>query len=402
MGEPVQASPDGRLVAVGYSDGEAAVLETATGHLVARDSSSSTIASGDLAIATGDKTLVTLSLDGLLRVFSTQGTERVRLQAPPETTVDFTPDGRDLVLLGSHGEIVDDAGLVLRRFPGFASGSVFNYCAGCFSTTSALGRLTYLDPSSKAPRVIEIEGRTGRRLAAVTVPRMEAQGVAPDGTIAAAYVEGSKLRAELIDPSDGAVRRLEPGATETGCIAGRPSFTLDGSLMAIGDGCVRVDVWNLRTGRLLRVITLAAHGSSSAILTPDGRFVLVPVAVGAFARADLRSGAVEQVPGSPASGTALAVSPNGRYYAIGREDGSVDEYDARTLRLIRHHELANPIKTLVFSPDSSSLAVEDTTDVVRVWDSCEICENPTRLARRAAAESVRSLTPGERMTFDAH
>ncbi len=102
------------------------------------------------------------------------------------------------------------------------------------------------------------------------------------------------------------------------------------------------------------------------------------------------------------AGTALAVSPNGRYYAIGREDGSVDEYDARTLRLIRHHELANPIKTLVFSPDSSSLAVEDTSDVVRVWDSCEICENPTRLARRAAAESVRSLTPGEQMTFDAH
>ncbi len=396
---PVQASPDGRLVAVGYSNGEAAVLESATGHLVARDSSSSTIASGDLALAAGDKTLVTLSLDGLLRTWSTQGTERLRLQAPPGTTVDFAPHGEDMVLLGSRGEIVDSTGRVLRRFPGFAAGGVFNYCGSCFSATPGLGRLTYLDPRSKAPRVLEIEGRTGRRLAAVTVPRMEAQGIAPDGQIAATYVEGSKLQAELIDPTRGTTRRLAHGATETGCIAGQPSFTPDGALMAISDGCVRLNVWDLRSGRVLRTITLAEHGSSSAILAPDGRYVLVPIAVGTFARADLSTGAVQEVPGAKSSGTALAVSPDGRYYAIGREDGSVDEYDARTLKLIRRHELDDAVKTLVFSPDSRELAVEDTGDVVRVWDSCEICESGARLERRAAAESVRSLTPSERRTF---
>lgn len=399
---PVQVSPDGRLVAVGYSDGEAAVLEAATGHLVALDSSSSTIASGDLAIAADDETLVTLSLDGLLRIWSAQGSERLRLQAPPETIVDFTPTGDDLVLLGSRGEIVDRAGRVLRRFPGFAANEVFNYCASCFSATPWLGRLTYIDPSSKTPRMVEIEGRTGRRLAAVTVPRMEAQGIAPDGHIAAAYVEGEEMQAELIDPQDGAVRRLQPGATETGCIAGEPSFTSNGSLMAISDGCVHVNVWNLRSGRVMRTITLPEHGASSAILTPDGRYALVPIAVGTFARADLRSGAVEEVPGSKVAGTALAVSPNGRYYAIGREDGSVDEYDARTMRLIRHHELGNAIKMLVFSPNSRELAVEDTSDFVRVWDSCEICENPAQLARRAAAESVRSLTATEQATFGVH
>jgi len=398
---PVQASPDGRLVAVGYSNGEAAVLDAATGHLVARDSSSSTIASGDLAIAANDMTLVTLSLDGLLRTFSTQASERLRLQAPPETTVDFTPAGNDLILLGSRGEIVNGAGRVLRSFPGFA-GSLFNYCASCFSATPGFGRVTYLDPSSEAPRVIEIDGRTGRRLAAVTVPRMEAQGVAPDGRIVATYVEGDKMQAELIEPKYGTFRRLAPGATESGCIAGTPAFTPDGSLMVIGDGCVHVDVWDLRTGRVMRTIVLQEHGSSSALLTPDGRYVIVPIAVGTFARADLSSGAIEVVPGSQAAGTALAVSPDGRYYAIGREDGSVDEYDARTLRLIRHHELDNPIKTVVFSPGGRELAVEDTSDVVRVWDSCDICENPAQLAKRAAAESVRPLTASERATFGVH
>jgi WD40 repeat protein len=228
---------------------------------------------------------------------------------------------------------------------------------------------------------------------------MESQGVDPDGRIAVAYVEGNKIEAELIDPRGGAPMRLARGATETGCIAGTPSFTPDGTLMAIGDGCVHVDVWDLRSGRALRTIVLPEHGGGAAILTPGRRYVLVPIAGGTFARADLRSGAVEEVPGSNAPETALAVSPSGRYYAIGRADGTVDEYDARTLRLIRHHELDNPVKTLVFSPDSRELAVADASDVVRVWDSCDACENPSRLARLATAESVRALTLSERATF---
>ena len=51
------------------------------------DSSSSTVASGDLALAAGDKLLVTASLDGLLRTWSAQGSEQSRLETPPDTEV---------------------------------------------------------------------------------------------------------------------------------------------------------------------------------------------------------------------------------------------------------------------------------------------------------------------------
>ena len=95
----------------------------------------------------------------------------------------------------------------------------------------------------------------------------------------------------------------------------------------------------------------------------------------------------------------LAISPNGRFYAIAREDGTVDVYDARTLRPVRHHALVSPVEALAFSPNSQELAVEDTGNVVRVWDTCAICENPTRLASVAAQESVRALTAGERRIF---
>jgi WD40 repeat protein len=121
---------------------------------------------------------------------------------------------------------------------------------------------------------------------------------------------------------------------------------------------------------------------------------------GAFVRIDLSSGKTVVRPGAQTEGRALAISPDGRFYAIGREDGTVDEYDARTLQLVRHHSLDNAIESLVFSPDSRDLAVRDTKHVIRVWDTCDVCENPGRLADLAAQASVRELTPGERATFD--
>jgi WD40 repeat protein len=397
---PVQVSPDSRLVAVGYSNGAADVLDAGTGRVVVRDSSSSTVASGDLAIAPGDQLLVTASLDGFLRTWSARGSERLRLQAPPDTAVDFTADGRDLVLLGEQGEIVDArSGQTVRTFPGFPAGSVFNYCTSCFTGSPQLHWLTYVDPASATPRIVEIQGQTGRHVAAVTVPHLDAQGVAPDGRIVATYDQGGRLFAQLIQPGSGQVRDLPSSNSNAGCIATTPSFTPDERLMAIVDGCVHLAAWDLRTGSVKRTIVLPEQASGSAVLSPDGRYALTISPGGTFLRADLANGDVVKVPGAPAEGNVLSISPNGRFYALGRQDGTVDEYDSRSLRLVRRHMLLNPIQSLAFSPDSSELAVEDTSNVLRVWDTCAICENPSRLAELAARESVRGLTPGERATF---
>src|SRR6185503_3871059 len=80
---PVQSSPDDRLVAVGYSQGATDVLDAATGRLVVRDASSAGIGAGDMAFPPGDKSLVTVALDGVIRTWSARGSERLRLQAPP-------------------------------------------------------------------------------------------------------------------------------------------------------------------------------------------------------------------------------------------------------------------------------------------------------------------------------
>jgi len=405
IASPIQTSPDGRLVAVGYSSGAADVLDAASGRLVVRDTSSSSIAAGDLAIPSSDDMLVTVSLDGIFRTWAVRGSEQLRLQAPADPALAFTADGRDLVLVGDHGEIVDGrTGQIVRRFPGFPAGGVFNTCnSACFAASAGLRWLTYLDPTSATPRIIEIDGLTGRRAAAETVPRLDAQGVAPDGRIVVAYVDGDRLLARVIDPRSGAARDLEPGESSEGCAATTPSFTPDSRLMAIVDGCLTVDVWDMGTGRVTRTITLPDRASGSgALLSPDGKYVLVAVLGGAFVRVDLASGKTAEIPGAETEGNVLAISPDGRFYAIGRQDGTVDEYDARSLQLVRQHMLGSAVQTLVFSPDSQELAVEDASHVVWVWDTCAACENPKRLSELAARESVRALTPGERATFNVN
>jgi WD40 repeat protein len=410
--ESVNSSPDGRLLGVGYSQGSVDVLDAATGDLVVRDSSSASIAAGWMAFPPGDASMVTVSLDGVFRTWAARGSERLRLQAPADPALDFSPNGTNLVLVGNGGEVVDpQTGTIIRRFPGFPAASVFNFCnSACFAVSPHLSWLTYLDPRSATPKIVEIEGRTGRRVAEVPVPRLDAQGVAPDGRIVVAYVDGTRLFARLIDPRSGRVRELQPGQSSYGCAATTPSFTPDGRLMAIVDGCIHVVVWDMRSGRVIRTIALADRANASsaagggttatgAHLSPDGRYVLVAVEGGGLARLDLVTGGFAERPGTETVAKALAISPDGRFYAIGRQDGTVDEYDARSLRLVRHHVLDNPIQTLVFSPDSRELTVEDTSNVVWIWDTCAVCENPTRLAQLAAQESVRELTQSERATF---
>jgi WD40 repeat protein len=408
---PLQPSTDGRLLGIAYSQGAIDVLDAATGRLIIRDTSSSSIIAGWMDFPPGGRSMVTVSLDGVFRIWAAQGSEKLRFQAPPDPALDFTPDGRDLVLVGDHGEIVDRSGRIVQRFPGFPAATVYGVCnSGCFAASPQLRWLTYVQPHSATPRIVEIDGRTGRRAAVVPVARLDAQGVTPDGRVVASWVDGDQLHAQVIDPRSLVVRNLQTGQSNYGCAATTPSFTPGSRYMAIVDGCINVFVWDLRSGRLIRRATLKDRANASgalgggttasgAHLTPDGHYVLVTLEGGGLVRIDVASGRAAERLGTQTVAKVVTASPNGRFYAVGREDGTIDEYDARTLELVRHHTMFNPIEAIVFSPDSSELAVEDTRNVVQLWDTCDICENPRALAARARQESVRSLTSGERATF---
>lgn len=400
---PVVPSPDGKLVSVGYTQGAVDVLDARDGHLVVRDGGSASIVAGWMGFPPGDRTLVTLSLDGVIRTWAARGSEQIRFQAPPAPALAFTPDGRALVLVGRHGEVRDRRGeAVIRRFAGFPADTVFNFCnSACFATSPSLDWLTYVDTSTSPPRVVELEGRSGRRVGAAPVRRLDTQGVAPDGHVGTAYVDGDRLRAEVIDPRTGRARALPTAESSDGCFAATPSFTADSRLMAVVDGCLDLAVWDLRTARLRRTIVLPERATGSgARLSPDGRFVLATVEGGGLLRIGLATGRIVERLGTKSPAKVIAISPDGRFYAVGHQDGTIEQYDARSLRVVRTHILDSAVQALAFSPDGRALAVEDIGYDVRVWDTCDVCQDPKRLAALAARQSVRELSPGERATFD--
>jgi WD40 repeat protein/energy-coupling factor transporter ATP-binding protein EcfA2 len=403
---PIQTSPDGSLVAVGYSSGASDVLNATSGSLVVREASSGGLAAGDVAIPAGDHELVTVSLDGYFRIWKIHGSGSVPLQAPTDPAVGFSASGGRLVLIGNRGEEVDlSNGKTVATFPGFPADSVFNSCsAACFSTSPGLRWLTYIRPGTSPPQISELDGQTGRLVATVAAPgQLNAQSVDSAGQIVtAAVTAASQVSAQLLDPATGAHRALQPAPSSAGCDATAPSFAQGNRIVAIADGCINVDVWNLATGRLVEAVKLPneREAGTGAQLTPDGRYALVAVLGGGFVRIDLQTGAQVEVPGTEPEGDLLAVSPTGSFYAIGRQDGTVDEYDARTLHLVRIHSLGAAVEALAFSPNGQDLLTENTDDVIRIWDTCAICENASALASAAKRFSVRSLTADERAAFD--
>ncbi|MCW3016126.1 MAG: hypothetical protein JWO02_3218 [Solirubrobacterales bacterium] len=405
---PVVTTADGRFVATGYTQGIADVLDARTGALTVRHRGRGNFA-GWVAFGPDGRTLVIVTLDGVFGVWRNTAGERLQFRAPDAPALGYPEGSRNPVLIGTRGVEFDNAtGRTKRTYPGFPSDSVFNTCrAACFAVSPGFGRLTYLDPKSATPRIVELNTRTGARVAAVSVDRLEAQAVADDGRIASAYVDGATMRAQVIDPRTGRTRRLEAGPSALGCNATTPSFSADGGLVAMTDGCVNLSVWNTRTGRRVRTVVLpdrsngavaasSAVTATGAVLTADGRFALVLVADAGLVRVNLATGAVTERPGE--QGTAVAVAPDGRFYVVGRRDGTVDEFDARTLRVVRHLTLPTAIEALAYSPDGREFAVKDQ-DAVEIWDTCAVCQSPTALARRGRRESVRTLTPSEVAAF---
>ncbi|GAA1652996.1 hypothetical protein GCM10009733_057780 [Nonomuraea maheshkhaliensis] len=99
-----------------------------------------------------------------------------------------------------------------------------------------------------------------------------------------------------------------------------------------------------------------------------------------FWRWNLDSGDLKPI-GPDGSGSAVAVSPNGKQYALGGAHGcSLTAGDGTGLHIISNAE----VDALAFSPDGATLAVADK-DGIRLWDAAAGRAKATVTDRRAAA-----------------
>ncbi|MBO0697348.1 MAG: hypothetical protein J2P46_03045, partial [Zavarzinella sp.] len=153
-------------------------------------------------------------------------------------------------------------------------------------------------------------------------------------------------------------------------------FSPDGTTLAIGRPSQGFHVLDAATGRVVRTVGISSPVTPTAdqsqwTFTPDGQALVVP-AGGAKALEDgLRpTHGVALLPSASAWGrTVTAVSPDGRWLAIGYESGSIVLFETASgarVREIGAH--LGPVSQLTFSPDSRRLLSAGRDLTVLLWD----------------------------------
>jgi WD40 repeat protein len=308
-------------------------------------------------------------------------------RGPPEPRLVIAPTTHaDAIFLSSDGRF---AGVIpVPNKSGRAPVRVWNV---------AERRLVASVPSSMAPFGGEPEfSRNGRLIAMGKPPSAARPGAPQRGTGGGPPAGGPVLVVE--DVRTGKDRVLG----STSCAAGwrTQPFSNDGKLVAGGDFCGHVNIWNVATGK--RVGHQFAIGGELARLafSPDGKRIAAAGWNSTITVGDVATGRIVAVLTDHTGGVpTVEYSPDGRYLASASLDSTARIWDAQTLTLLRTFKLPDPGSLAAFTPDSRSVLTLDDGGAVRVWDACTACGDSKALLTLARTRVTRDLTPQERRTF---
>jgi WD40 repeat protein len=429
----VAYSPDGSRLAYGFADGTAGLIALGTGRRVV-SYLGQTAAISAVSFSPDGRFVATGSSDGTTRVWRASPEEEHAVAVGGTAFGGAaTPRGLQAMVLEPGrrgGEFVvqawKGAGLrpvrLLELAPAASVDAVFMSADGRFAGVApsppsgpptnggaiVVGGTTSLRiwsvPGRRVVRTIpRIPEPTGGAPAFSPDDRLVALSVAPPAVPRASASGPGTLKFEgpgvaVVDLRTGALKRLG----STSCSGGWRglAFSPVDRLLAAGDFCGRVEVWNLATER--RVGNPFSIGGELAQIAfaPSGRRIAIAGWNGVVTVADPRTGRiVSQLTGDTSGVPFVDYSPDGRFLASASLDHTARVYDASTLRLLRVWQHPDPVEGLGFTTDSRHIATVDSASVLRLWDACTACQNPRALLALARTRVTRNLTPQERRTF---
>ena len=405
----VAFSPDGGTLASGAADASIRVWEAGTGKLLRTlEGHSGSVYS--VAFSPDGRTLASGSWDHSIRVWEA-GTGRLlrTLEGYSDSvsSVAFSPDGRTLAS-GSWDHSIrvweTGTGKLLRTLEGH-SDDVFSVAFSPDGRTLASGS------EDRSMRVWE--ATTGKLLRTLEGHSDAVISVAfsPDGRTLASGSADHLVRVWEV-ATGKLLRTLEGHSDDVISVA----FSRDGRTLASGSGDNSIEVWEPATGKLLR--TLEGHSKPvfSVAFSPDGRTLtsvsgdnskgVWEVATGKRLRtlkvfperfisipspsipdgemfvsgSGHHSARILTIPGGwvfhrTLGGysnlfNSMAFSPDGRTFASGFFDNSIEVWEPATGKLQRTLEgHSEPILSVAFSPDGGTLASGSVDTSIRVWEA---------------------------------
>ena len=412
-------SPDGTRLAIGGEDGVAGVWSVPTRQeLVSYKGPTAAIDS--IQFTPDGDSVLTASADGIVRLWRAIGVEQsfqtVPLAGGPEQIV-FDTDGIETVSSGQPvvfsspvdgGRATHKAAfphvqtVVLSADGRFALGLGGTGASSVGATQ--VGPLTIWDTRT---------GRLVRTLPAQILPSGSPEPVTfswNDASIALDSGTGGPMAgAAILSVATGRTVQLQGAVVACGAGSSPNSFAFsrDDRRVAGADFCGYADVWDTRTGRLLRQVDEGGE-VSDVDLSPDGSRLLVS---SWDSRATIWSVAtghrLVNLIGDTQGLFGTAFSPDGSLVATSSLDQTVRIWNAYTGQVLRVLSFPDGQWPLVFNSDGSKFAVAETNpapgapDIVRVFDTCPACTNAHALLSLAARHATNQLTVLERTVVDA-
>lgn len=188
------------------------------------------------------------------------------------------------------------------------------------------------------------------------------------------------------------------------------TWSPDGRLLATSSAAfAHITIWDTETGKSLRQLNRGAAFGASLAFTPDGKFLLTPMAVqGGDAQRntvsiwDVNSGTIaSQILGpyeTPGSGSnlaeAFALCPAGKFLAVmtrGRPPGVVGIYDTSNWTLIKTLSPGSAVMSVAASPDGKWLALGTVRGAIAIYDTASWSLTRTIDAYAGFSAQVASL-----------
>lgn len=322
-----------------------------------------------VAFSSDGASFVSASLDGTLRLCSTNGTLLATFSGHTAgvTAATFGPDGVQIASGDLDGTIKlwdRSAGTCVATIPAHA-GAVTSLAFTPDATRVLSGGddgLVRLWSAEDGTLVQSIGGQPGH---------IGVVSISPDGVLCASAGGGPGISVQR--SADGSALIKLPGHADSVSVL---AFTPDSSTLASGGGPLdpTIKLWRLRDGALLRTITPGTNGVTALAFSPDGNFLASggdcteqTISLWAADTGVL----VRSLRGHSNGVTALAFSPDGNLLASGgrRFDQAVKIWDVANgelqSSLVGH---AGNIEVLAFSPDGKSVGSGSSgANNLRLW-----------------------------------
>jgi WD40 repeat protein/DNA-binding SARP family transcriptional activator len=316
-------SPVAEQAAFGQADGSLSIVDLRSKKVMAL-SGQATGSIEAVSFSPDGRSVATAADDGTVAVWDLHAralSETLTGHSAAVQAAVFSPDGRTLYTAGYDGSIIASDVSGTRRL-----GKAFRY------TSSAGGISTWSD-------------------------------VSPDGRLFA------------LSPGPDRVSLWRTGAPAipvvslhgpVGDVSGL-AFSRDGSLIA-AVGSRNAVLWNVRTRKTVKVVSVGRHGADGVAFGPDGHTLAIGRADGIDAVYDLPSGKQAARLRGQGSVVDIDFSPDGRLLASASLTGIVTLWDLA--RRIAARELPGAVATYAvrFSPNGKLVAVGDSSGAVVMWD----------------------------------